>query len=114
MRATSSRLPLHGRPLSHRRQGFTLLEVLLVVALIGILTSMGFVFARDLVPQYLKLAMKARAGADLAITQVGSDTRSWSELLGWNATVGPGIPVMASIYMLSGGAAKVFHTRSRQ
>ena len=64
----------------------------------------------DLVPQYLKLAMKARAGADLAITQVGFDTRSWSELLGWNATAGPGIPLMASIYILSGGVAKVFHS----
>ena len=63
----------------------------------------------DLVPQYLKLAMKARAGADVAITQVGFDTRSWSELLGWNAAAGPGIPLMASIYILSKGVAKVFH-----
>ncbi len=63
----------------------------------------------DLVPQYLKLAMKVRAGADLAITQVGYDARSWSELLQWNAAQGPGIPLMASIYILSKGVAKVFH-----
>jgi len=62
----------------------------------------------DLVPQYLKLAMKARAGADLAITQVGYDTRSWSELMQWN-TAGPGMSLMASVYILSKGVAKVFH-----
>ncbi len=64
----------------------------------------------DLVPQYLKLAMKARAGADLAITQVGYDTRSWSELQRWNTSTGPGIPLMTSIYILSRGVAKVFHS----
>jgi methylenetetrahydrofolate reductase (NADPH) len=63
----------------------------------------------DLVPQYLKLAMKVRAGADMAITQVGYDTRSWSELMVWNRTQGPGIPLMASIYILSRGVARVFH-----
>ena len=65
----------------------------------------------DLVPQYLKLAMKARAGADLAITQVGYDTRSWSELLNWNAA-GPDMRLMASVYILSKGVAKVFHRDS--
>lgn len=64
----------------------------------------------DLVPQYLKLAMKVRAGADLAITQVGYDTRSWSELVVWNgAQGGPGIPLMASVYILSRPVANVFH-----
>ena len=62
----------------------------------------------DLVPQYLKLAMKVRAGADMAITQVGYDTRSWSELMRWNAA-GPAIPLMASVYILSKGVANVFH-----
>jgi methylenetetrahydrofolate reductase (NADPH) len=65
----------------------------------------------DLVPQYLKLAMKARAGADLAITQVGYDSRSWSELLNWNAA-GPDMRLMASVYILSKGVAKVFHRDS--
>lgn len=63
----------------------------------------------DLVPQYLKLAMKVRAGADLAITQVGYDARSLSELMTWNRTQGPGIPLMASVYILSRGVARVFH-----
>ena len=63
----------------------------------------------DLVPQYLKLALKVRAGADLAITQVGYDTRSWSELLTWNAAQPRPIPLMASIYILSRPVASVFH-----
>ncbi len=62
----------------------------------------------DLVPQYLKLAMKVRAGTDMAIAQVGYDTRSWSELLRWNAA-GPGIPLLASVYILSKGVARVFN-----
>jgi len=63
----------------------------------------------DLLPQYLKLALKIRAGADVAITQVGYDTRSWSELLQWNAEQLRPIPLMASIYILSKGVAAVFH-----
>ncbi|HSM33178.1 MAG TPA: methylenetetrahydrofolate reductase C-terminal domain-containing protein [Anaerolineae bacterium] len=63
----------------------------------------------DLVPQYLKLAMKVRAGADLAITQVGYDARAWSELMTWNRAQGPGIPLMASVYILSRPVANVFH-----
>ncbi|MGD8486592.1 MAG: methylenetetrahydrofolate reductase C-terminal domain-containing protein [Chloroflexota bacterium] len=63
----------------------------------------------DLVPQYLKLAMKVRAGAHLAITQVGYDARSWSELLTWNRTQGPGIPLLAGVYVLTRGVARVFH-----
>jgi methylenetetrahydrofolate reductase (NADPH) len=63
----------------------------------------------DLVPQLLKLAMKARAGADLAISQVGYDARSWSELMQWHSTLGPGIPLMASVYILSRPVATVFH-----
>ena len=62
----------------------------------------------DLVPQYLKLALKVRAGADHAITQVGYDVRSWSELLQWNRN-GPGIPLLASVYILTRAVARVFH-----
>jgi methylenetetrahydrofolate reductase (NADH) len=63
----------------------------------------------DLVPQYLKLALKIRTGADVAITQVGYDTRSWSELLQWNRDQLRPIPLLASIYILTPGVAKVFH-----
>ena len=63
----------------------------------------------DLVPQYLKLAMKVRAGADVAISQVGYDARSWSELVQWNGRQGPGIPLLASVYILSRPVASVFY-----
>lgn len=63
----------------------------------------------DLVPQYLKLAMKVRAGAHFAITQVGYDARAWSELLTWDRTQGPGVPILACVYVLTGGVARVFH-----
>ncbi len=64
----------------------------------------------DLVPQYLKLALKVRSGADLAIAQVGYDTRSWSELLHWNTSQPRPVPLMASVYILSKGVARVFNT----
>jgi methylenetetrahydrofolate reductase (NADPH) len=63
----------------------------------------------DLVPQLLKLAMKVRAGADLAITQVGYDARTWSELMTWSRSEGLRIPLMASVYILSRPVARVFH-----
>jgi len=63
----------------------------------------------DLVPQYLKLDLKVRAGADLAITQVGYDARSWSELVQWNRSRGSDVALMASVYILTKGVAKVFH-----
>jgi methylenetetrahydrofolate reductase (NADPH) len=36
---------------------------------------------RDLLPQYLKLELKARAGARYAISQVGFDARRLDELI---------------------------------
>ena len=64
---------------------------------------------RDLQPQLQKLAMKARAGADFAITQVGWDPRSWSELLRWCQQEGMKTPLIAGIYILRRGVARVFH-----
>ena len=64
---------------------------------------------RDLVPQLLKLAMKRRAGAGFAITQVGWDARSWHELRRWVDQERLAIPLLASVYILSRGAARVFH-----
>lgn len=55
MSAAATRAPRSRRrlPSTHRlRQGFSLIEMMIVVALIGILTSAGYVIARDLVPQY--------------------------------------------------------------
>lgn len=63
----------------------------------------------DLVPQLLKLAMKARAGARFAITQVGWDVRSWDELRRWTRQQQLDIPLLASVYILGRGVARVFH-----
>lgn len=64
---------------------------------------------RDLHPQLQKLAMKARAGADFAITQVGWDARSWEELQRWCWQQTIDVPLSAAIYILNRGVARVFH-----
>jgi methylenetetrahydrofolate reductase (NADPH) len=63
----------------------------------------------DLVPQLLKLALKVRAGASFAICQVGWDTRSLHELLRWRDAQRLAIPIIAPVYILSRGVARVFH-----
>jgi methylenetetrahydrofolate reductase (NADPH) len=64
---------------------------------------------RDLIPQFLKLAMKIRAGADYAITQVGYDARRQDALLRWLAREGTPIPVVGNAYILSGPVARAFN-----
>ena len=64
---------------------------------------------RDLVPQLLKLRLKARTGADFVITQVGYDARKADELLRWMRREGIVRPVVANAYVLSPGVARAFH-----
>jgi methylenetetrahydrofolate reductase (NADPH) len=64
---------------------------------------------RDLVPQLLKLSLKVRAGARFAITQVGWDARAWHELIRWVDARRMGIPLLASVYILGRGVARIFH-----
>ena len=64
---------------------------------------------RDLHPQLQKLALKADAGADFAITQVGWDVRSWEELQHWCWQQTIDVPLIAAIYILNRGVARVFH-----
>jgi len=64
---------------------------------------------RDLVPQYLKLALKARSGADYAITQVGYDARKWGELQAVLRRDALGLPVIANAYILDRGVARAFN-----
>ena len=62
----------------------------------------------DLVPQLLKLALKVRVGASFAICQVGWDARSLHELIRWSEAQRLGIPLIAPVYILSRGVARVF------
>lgn len=66
-------------------------------------------YENELVPQLLKLAMKVRAGARFAITQVGWDARAAGELLWWLRANAIDIPLIACVYILSAPVARYFH-----
>jgi methylenetetrahydrofolate reductase (NADPH) len=63
----------------------------------------------EVVPQFLKLALKVRAGADLVIPQLGYDARAWDELLRWMRQADLHVPVLASVYVLSRTVARLFN-----
>ena len=64
---------------------------------------------RDLVPQFLKLALKKRSGADYAITQVGYDAHRQDVLLRWMRREGIDMPVVGNAYILSAPVARAFN-----
>lgn len=59
--------------------------------------------------QYFKMEKKIRAGAEFFIIQVGYDVRKWSELITYAGLNGIQTPLIANIYLLTGGVAQVFH-----
>jgi methylenetetrahydrofolate reductase (NADPH) len=63
----------------------------------------------EVVPQYMKLALKIRAGADFVIPQLGYDSRAWNELLRWMRRTDLDVPVIANVYALSRTTARLFH-----
>jgi methylenetetrahydrofolate reductase (NADPH) len=64
---------------------------------------------RDLVPQYAKLAFKARIGARFAITQVGYDPRKLDELYRFIADEDLPLRLLANVFVLSRTTARMFH-----
>ncbi len=64
---------------------------------------------RELVPQYLKLVLKVRAGARFVISQVGYDAGTADELLRWMRLHDLQVPAIASAYILGRGVARAFH-----
>jgi len=64
---------------------------------------------REVVPQYLKLRKKVRAGARFVVNQVGWHVRKDDELLRWIKRESLPVSVLANVYLLSRGAARVFH-----
>ena len=63
----------------------------------------------EVVPQYLKLALKVRSGAGFVIPQLGYDSRAWDELLRWMRRAGLRVPALANVYVLSRTVARLFH-----
>lgn len=59
--------------------------------------------------QYFKMEKKIRAGAAFFIIQVGYDACKWSELLLYARLNRIEAPLIANIYVLTKGAARLFH-----
>jgi methylenetetrahydrofolate reductase (NADPH) len=64
----------------------------------------------DCLYQYLKLEKKVAAGVDMAITQVGWDSRKFAELKRYLDERSIGIPVMGNVYVLSKRAGERMST----
>jgi methylenetetrahydrofolate reductase (NADPH) len=64
---------------------------------------------RELMPQYLKLAMKVREGARFVIPQVGYDARKQAELLRWMALHDLRVPVLLNAFVLTRTTARLFN-----
>ena len=63
----------------------------------------------EVMPQYFKLAKKIRTGARFIISQIGYDARKQDELLKYMARHSLDVPVIANVFVLSGGVARFFH-----
>jgi methylenetetrahydrofolate reductase (NADPH) len=65
---------------------------------------------REVMPQYFKLAKKARAGARFVFNQVGWNVRKDDELLRWTRAQQLDLKLVANVYLLTRGVARVFHS----
>jgi methylenetetrahydrofolate reductase (NADPH) len=63
----------------------------------------------ELVPQYQKMDMKVRAGAEFIVTQTGYDVRKWDELARRARATGASTPIFANVFVLTAGAARYFN-----
>ena len=66
-------------------------------------------YEREVVPQYLKLQKKARAGARFVINQIGFHVRKDDELLRYISRARLPLAPLANVYCLSPAAARAFH-----
>jgi methylenetetrahydrofolate reductase (NADPH) len=64
---------------------------------------------REVVPQYLKLAKKARAGARFVINQIGYNAGKDDELLAYIRHAQLPLSALANVYLLSRPAARAFN-----
>ena len=66
----------------------------------------------EVMPQYFKLALKVKSGAQFIINQIGYDSRKQDELLKVMGHYQLQVPVLANVYVLSRPAARYFHSGS--
>jgi methylenetetrahydrofolate reductase (NADPH) len=64
---------------------------------------------REVMPQYFKLEKKVQAGAQFVINQLGWNARKDSELLQWVRQRELAVSMIANVYLLTRGVARVFH-----
>src|SRR5437764_7035552 len=64
---------------------------------------------REVVPQYQKLAKKARTGARFVINQIGYNARKDDELVRYIRRQGLAVRALANVYLLSRPAARAFN-----
>ncbi|MGC9220326.1 MAG: methylenetetrahydrofolate reductase C-terminal domain-containing protein [Solirubrobacteraceae bacterium] len=65
---------------------------------------------REVMPQYLKLAKKVQTGAEWGFNQVGWNARKDDELLRWVTEQKLPFALIANVYLLTRGVARVFHS----
>ncbi len=63
----------------------------------------------ECIAQYKKLDKKIAAGAGFVITQLGYDINKFNELIRYHKEKNAHVPVMASVYLLSPGAARAMN-----
>ncbi|MBV9808292.1 MAG: methylenetetrahydrofolate reductase C-terminal domain-containing protein [Solirubrobacterales bacterium] len=76
---------------------------------LGCVVTNHKLFEREVVPQYLKLAKKAAAGARFVINQIGYNARKDDELLRYIRYAKLPLSALANVYLLSRPAARAFH-----
>jgi methylenetetrahydrofolate reductase (NADPH) len=76
---------------------------------LGCVVTNHKLYEREVVPQYQKLAKKARTGARFVINQIGYNARKDDELLRYIAQADLPVRALANVFLLSRPAARAFH-----
>ena len=66
----------------------------------------------EVILQYLKLGLKARAGADFVIPQLGYDAASGTSCCAGCGSTGSDLPVLANVYVLTRTVARLFNANA--
>ena len=67
-------------------------------------------YENELIPQYVKMLRKIKAGAEWIIPQLGYDMRKFNELKLFLKHHGLDTPILGNVYVLNKTVAKLFHT----